>query len=331
MITQDNNTPAKAESTEAISARFLAKVEQQFQTELGESIKWSPLEKTLAQHLYIKIDASLKALETKRLSRNNADTTTPMTWANVNMTKLALDAVHRIALKLDALIDNHIHVIPFWNGRLGKYDLDLRIGYVGKHFTRMAMAMDPPTGIEYHLVHKNDRFVPHFRDANNAIESYEFEVTSPFDRGEVLGGFGYIWFGDDSRKNRLILVDQRDFNRAKAAAQSQDFWGKDKSEKEMQLKTVVHRTTAKIALDPTKINAPSMAYIEAQEMDVADAEIEREVAANANGKTITIAEFRDEEEPRQLGDGAGAVTIPIQTSSSEEERVPVGAAEKAGY
>jgi len=277
---------------EVNSAKFVAAVERQFAAEMGSALAFTDYEKTLAQHLFLKVDVALKTLEAKRLDQN-ATQKAPFAWPNVNMTKLALDGVHRVNLGLDALIPNHISPIPYWNKRLEKYDLDLRVGYVGQDFCRRNLAVETPVDVIYELVFSTDKFRPIMRSLTNKVEGYEFEITTPFQRGDVIGGFGYIMYANPEQ-NRLVLVTERDFKRAEAAAGSADFWGANKSRQEMQFKTIVHRVTAKIPLDPRKVNAASYAYVEAQETEGA---AERDADANANGKVIDITPESVTEEP----------------------------------
>lgn len=276
---RDQNTQTALATT---SARFVAEVERQFAAEMGGALAWTEYQKTLAQHLFLKVDMQLKALEAKRI--DGGKDAPPITWDNVNLSKLALDGVHRVSLGLDALIANHIHPIPYFNRRIGKYDLDLRVGYVGKDYCRRKLAVEEPVDVVYELVYDTDKFVPYFRSRTNEIESYDFEVTSPFKRGDVIGGFGYIVY-QDPKKNRLIIVTQRDFDRAEAAARTKDFWSKDKSRIEMQYKTLVHRVTDKIPLDPRKANSASYTYVEAQESETS---FDQQVVADANGEIIDV-------------------------------------------
>lgn len=316
------NVPAKAtepKPTElaTVSERFVKNVERQFVAELGASIKWNPLQQTLAQHLYIKIDAALKALEAKRLKDNKGGS--PYTWDNVNLTKLAVDAVHRVALGLDALIANHIHPVPYFNSKIGKYDLDLRIGYMGKDFTRRKLSLDPIVDIVYKLVYETDEFTPLFKSRTNELESYEHNPTSPFNPGKVIGGFGYIAY-EDPKKNRLVIVTQRDFDRAQGSAQTQDFWGQGKSDVEMKLKTVVHRTTEKIALDPGKVNMPSLTYVESQELEGVSMIIDAEAFEMANKEPMAI-DPAPQSVPTHLNMGQGeAVPVGGPQASLEEEQ-----------
>jgi len=255
------------------SQRFVEAVERQFRAELGSALHFTQHEKILAQHLFVKIDSVLKELEAKRQESGNKSMPA-YAWENINLSKLAIDAVHRINLGLDALIPNHIHPIPFLNKRTKKYDLDLRVGYQGKLFTRMELAVERPKDIIISLVHETDTFIPHMRSHSNPIEHYEFKINNPFDRGKVIGGFGYIVY-DDPTKNRLVIVTPRDFEKAEKASQTNAFWGDDKWRLEMMRKTVIHRVADQIPLDPRKINAPSYAYVEAQEADSFEDEVDK--------------------------------------------------------
>lgn len=282
-MTTQNNAAKKPEEKQEIqlaSVRFVNEVQRQFVAELGDSLKFSDYEKTLAQHMYVKIDAVLADLETKRTDQNKP----AIVWANVNLQKLALDTVHRIGLGLDALIPNHIHPIPYLNGRTKQYDIDLRIGYAGKDYCRRKTTYEEPVDVIYQLVHEHDVFEPLMRSARNEYESYIFEIQKPFDRGKVLGGFGYIMY-QDPKKNKLVLVTAKDFEKAKKASGTDKFWAADKWEEEMMYKTIVHRVSEKLPLDPTKVNAKSYAYVERQEEED---RIEREIIENANQKTIDV-------------------------------------------
>lgn len=277
--TPENGTGTSITPVAAASTRFLSEVERQFGEQLGEGLSFTAHEKKLAQHLYVKVDATLKAMDERRIKAGQSNKK-PYAWANVNITKLAIDAVHRIGLGLDALIPNHIHPVAYWNGKINKYDLDLRVGYVGQDYCRRRLAVEPPIAITYELVHATDTFRALPRSQGRDVETYVFEINQPFDRGPAVGGFGYITY-EDPRKNHLVLVTPRDFERARNAAQTQDFW--KANDLEMLYKTVVHRVTSKIPLDPEKVNAASYARIEEQEFA---ADFGTEVATQANRQLV---------------------------------------------
>jgi recombination protein RecT len=286
-----------------VSQRFSNMVMREFASTVGK-LQVDPYQMKLAQHLFVAIDNSLRTLETKRLDGGKQGT--PITWQNVNMQKLALDAVHRIELGLDALIPAHLYTIPYMNKRLGKYDVDLRVGYKGEDFYYREMALDPPVDIIYELVHETDTFKPIKKSALCEVESYEFEQNEPFNRGKVIGGFGYIQY-QDPRKNKLVIVSQEDFAKSRKKAMSDQFW-KD-YEKEMQYKTLVHRTVKHIPLDPRKINAS----FHTVETDNAIVMNEREIDENANQGYIDI---QPETDPPQ------EPTPPLQAKTQGAKKEP---------
>lgn len=275
------------------SERFMKNIQAQFAAEAGSPVAFSDYEKSLAQHLFLKLDSVLQELEAKRI-KDGKDNQTPYTWHNVNMRKLSLDAVHTVKLGLDALIANHVHPIPYFNGKEKKYDLDLRVGYVGKAYYRMQAAVEKPKDIIFELVYSSDHFKPIKKSISNKVESYEFEIQNPFDRGEIIGGFGYIVYEDET-KNKLVTVSEKDFLKSRDAAQSKKFW--DGHPTEMRYKTLVHRVTEHLQIDPRKVNA-SYLYMEGKDEEEA---MRREVNENAN-KEILDVDFEEvpDEQPQQI-------------------------------
>ncbi|MCM1566066.1 MAG: recombinase RecT [Dehalobacter sp.] len=323
MSNDQKKEQTNATALETVSAKFVSQIERQFVAEMGSALAFTEYEKTLAQHMYVKIDATLKALEDKRGQKQDV---VPYKWENVNLPKLALDAVHRIGLGLDALIPNHIHPIPYLNGKTKKYDLDLRIGYVGKDYCRRKLAVEEPLEVLYHLVHDTDIFKPHMKSLKNEVESFEFEIANPFNRGKVVGGFGYIMY-EDPKKNKLIMVTERDFKKAEGGARTKDFWSEDKWREEMMYKTIVHRVSEKLSLDPKKVNAKSYAYVEAQENDE---RAQQEVDQNANKTTIDVkGEILDESEhgqPDPAASGQPKQDIPKDPpAQGQPEQMSLGA------
>lgn len=324
MTTKTNEIVKK----ETVSARFVNAIMNEFIATAGNlPVKLDAGKKRLAQHLFIQMDAALQTLEKKRLDKGHKNSP-PIVWANINMTRLAVDAMHRIDLGLDALIPNHLSIIPYLNGRTKKYDVDLRIGYVGNDYYRRKMAVEAPVDIIYELVHEKDKLVVIKKSAKNKVESYEFEIPEPFKRGKVTGGFGYILF-ENPEKNKLVLVSEDDFLKYKAESKSDAFWGP--WGEPMRYKTLVHRTTAKLQIDPDKVS-PAYAVVEAEEMALLDDEqkspeerLTEDVAASANKEIIDIApepEPRDKPEPKTTARSEDADEI------GPEEAAEIEAAER---
>lgn len=307
---------AKQEST--LSSRFIGAITKEFLATAGNiPAKFDEKKKRLAQHLFIQMDAAFTVLEKKRLDKGPKNNP-PVVWANVNMSKLAVDAMRRVELGLDALIPNHISVIPYLNGRTKQYDVDLRIGYKGNDYYRRKMAMDEPVDIIYELVHENDMFAVIKRSNNNNVETYHFEIPNPFDRGKVIGGFGYIIFKDHA-KNKLVLVSEEDFLASKKYAGTDKFWGPHPNV--MRYKTLIHRTTDKLQIDPDKVTS-AYATIEAESVsDGLSPEIDlvHDVNSCANKEIIDI-------EPESKIDD----DIPPNLEMSDEEKTEIEEAESAG-
>jgi len=280
-MAQTQTQTAKAPVIEhTMSERFTAMVVNEFRAAFGAELQLSPMQKRLAQHLFIKIDQALASFELKRLDEGKKDVL-PYTWQNINLPKLASDSIHRINLGLDALIPNHISPIAYYNKRERKYDLDLRVGYVGKDYYRRKVAITEPVDVIYELVYSKDTFKPIKKNAANAIESFEFEIVNPWDRGEIVGGFGYIMYEDPTR-NKLVIVTEKDFKKSEDAAKSGTFWKNYRTE--MKFKTLVHRVTDKLTIDPAKVNESYAAV----ERDDAEGIILAEIEANSNKEPLDI-------------------------------------------
>lgn len=297
-----------------LSSRFIGAITKEFMSTAGNiPAKFDEKKKRLAQHLFIQMDAAFTVLEKKRLDKGPKNNP-PIAWANVNMPKLAVDAMRRIELGLDALIPNHISIIPYLNGRTKQYDVDLRIGYKGNDYYRRKMAVDEPVDIIYELVHENDKFIAIKKSNKNDIETYEFDISNPFDRGKVIGGFGCIIFEDRS-KNKLVLVSEEDFLASKKYAQTDKFWGPHPNV--MRYKTLVHRTTDKLQIDPDKITS-AYAIVEAEAVNdglLPETNLTQNVETYANKETIDI-------EP-----DSGLDDIPSNLEMSDEEKAAIEAEE----
>lgn len=277
--------------------KFVSRVQKLLTAQLGGKIQLSELHQTLAQHLYVAVDRALAAAEIKRNKEKNP---VPFTWANVNLDKLAMDAMNRVSMELDAFLPATIYPICYYNARTGKYDIDLRIGYMGQDSVKRKFALDPILALEYKLVHEGDTFT-----IDRSL-GYDLPMHAPanyFKPGEVIGGYGYIQYANP-RQNRIIIVEYREFEKAIKASGGVEFWGgeqkkwvdrkqvsagyDEKFRKEMMYKTVVLRVCAKIALDSKRINVQSYEDGIGPSVDIIEAEIREEVSENANTHPLAI-------------------------------------------
>ena len=294
-------TTAKNELTQ--SQKFTEKVLAEFTGGVGE-IAVTDFQKRLIQGYFITIDAVLKKAELNRLKKDEKKRDAlPIIWQNVNLETLAQTAVHVARLGLDSLCPNHINFIPFKNKATGKYDLTLIMGYKGKEVQAVKYGLDVPETLIFELVYTTDIFKPVKRSLTNKVESYEFEMVNPFNRGEIMGGFAYGMFKDEN-KNRLLIMSMKDFEKRKPEYASTEFWGGEKTiwkdgkpskEKEkvegwldeMCMKTLKRAAYSQITIDSQRID-DTYQFLKQRENDTIDTRVQDAIEENANSEVIDI-------------------------------------------
>jgi|LSQX01.1.fsa_nt_gb recombination protein RecT len=297
---------AQLQEVEAsMSTRFMNKIMAEFGNNVGE-VSLTNFQKVLAQNYFIAIDGALKMAEEKRLKKSEKyRDKVPVTWANVNMdVKFARNVIACARVGLDPAQPNHINVMPFKNNNLNKYDIVFVEGYRGKEIKAVKYGLDVPDDVTVELVYSNDVFKPIKKDRNNKIESYDFEVANPFNRGEIVGGFYYYSYSKVPEKNRLVIFTLKDILKRKPAYASVEFWGGEKDvwkngqktgEKEqvegwyekMCWKTVYRAAYNDITIDSQKIDDDYLRLKQLEE-SYAESEVAREIAENANKETIDV-------------------------------------------
>ncbi len=293
------------------SERFMKKVMSEFNGSVSGGLELSDYQKTLIQGYFIGIDRMLKTQEENRVRKNESNTDhkwdndLPYTWKYINLEELALDVVHCARMGLDMMQKNHVSPIAFKNNKTKKYDITLMPGYNGIRYTAEKYALETPVDVTVELVYSNDFFKPIKKGFENKVESYVFEVKNPFDRGEIIGGFGYIQYSDPA-KNKLVIMPIKDILKRKPEKASAEFWGgtkKIKEEKdwkeeklegwfdEMCLKTVKREVYSEkhIPRDPRKID-DDYKYMRMKEARFAEFEAQEEIRANANAQVVIIDE-----------------------------------------
>ncbi len=294
--------PAKNQ-TLAMSEKFTNKVLHEFGSNVAGALQVTDYQRTLIQGYFISIDRALKVAEENRVRKNQNnndhkyDNNLPVVWANVNLPDLALDVVHYARMGLDMMQDNHLSPIPYKNNKTQQYDVTLMPGYNGVRYIAEKYAVEAPVAVTVELVYKTDTFRPIKKSVRNKVEAYEFEITNPFDRGDVVGGFGYIEYSDPT-KNQLIIMTMRDIEKRKPKYASAEFWGGKKTEwangkktevdvdgwfEEMCRKTLVREVySAKhIPRDPKKVD-DAYQYMKMREARYAEIEAQAEIDQNAN-------------------------------------------------
>ena len=318
--TTNTNTTITAPTELTPSTRFTNSVVKHYQNHAGV-VELNEFQKQLIQGYFVAIDRVLAATEEER-NRKNANNkdpkynnNVPCTWQNIDMEQLALDVVHYSKMGLDMMQENHLFAIPYKNNKKGKYDMTLMIGYSGKELIAKKYALEPPKAVTVELVYSTDTFIPIKKGEGQTVESYEFKINNPFDRGEILGGFGYIEY-DDPAKNKLIIMTKAQIEKRKPKYASANFWGGvatsyengkkvetqvDGWYDEMCLKTLKREvySSKHIVRDTSKID-DSYRYMKVREAQVAEIEANAEIAANANTIIIdTVSEPIPQPQPTQ--------------------------------
>lgn len=307
-------TSAAVEAPQAnMSERFMQKVIREFSGSVGE-FQITEYQRQLIQGYFIGVDRALKTAEAERVRKNENnrdhkyDNAVPVTWANVNMADLALDVVHYARLGLDTMQANSITPIPYLNKKAGRYDINLMLGYNGIKYIAEKFALCPPKSVTIELVYSTDNFKPYKKGRGNDVESYDFEITNPFDRGHIVGGFGYIEY-DDPKKNELVLMSMKDIEKRKPEYASANFWGgkanewkngkkvevdKDGWLDEMCRKTLIREVYSPkhILLDPRKVD-DGYQYMKQREARLAEAQDDMRRIINVTANSVPVEQVKE--------------------------------------
>ncbi len=306
--TQETAIAEKKEHLEA-SKRFTERVLNEFGSSISGALQVTEFQKSLIQGYFIEIDRVLKKAEEERLRKNAAnadhkyDNNLAFSWNTVNLNDLAIDLMHYARVGLDMTQDNMLFPIPFKNNKRECYDITLMEGYNGKRYIGEKYALDVPTSVTVEVVYSTDVFRPIKKGENTRTESYYFEITNPFDRGDIVGGFAYLEFSDAS-KNKLVIMSMKDVMKRKPQHASINFWGGKQKiwengkqvevEAEGWLDEMVRKTIIREAYsakhlprDPKKVD-DSYQYMKLREARFAEIEAQQEISAKANSQMINV-------------------------------------------
>jgi len=207
------------------SQRFTNAVIREFKsTTAGAEV--NEFQKKLCNNYFVKLNQTLSLAEIKRLAKREQDRDPlEVTWANIDMTKLAIDVMSFCKVGLDPTLPNQLSLLPFKNKNTNKYDIVFMIGYKGCELKAKKYGFEIPTDVVIEVVYSTDKFRQIKRDHKNAIEGYEFEVKNDFNRGEIIGGFYYHKFANNPEKNRIRVFNMKDILKRKPKYASTEFWG----------------------------------------------------------------------------------------------------------
>lgn len=290
----------------SMSQRFTSKVLSEFTTSSGD-VNVGPHQRSLIQGYFIGLDQALKKAEVDRVRKNASASDQkymndlPYTWANVDLEQLARSVMHYSKIGHDMMLPNQLSPIAYKNNATNKYVFTFVEGYMGKRFMAEKYALVKSKAVTIELVREKDSFEAIKKGQNQPYDSYQFKIINPFDRGEVIGGFGYIEY-DDPTKNELHIMTMADIMKRKPDKASAEFWGGEKTvyvdgkkstkeiegwRDEMIYKTVSRYVYGKIPLDSSKVSEFNN-FSATQQDDVKELEVAAEISEKANVESLDI-------------------------------------------
>lgn len=327
-------TPEKEKDSP--SKRFTEMVLKEYQVSTGVN-NFTPDQTRRVQNYFVKMDMILADNETKRLSRSeDKRDALAFTWAHMNLERFAQDVAIFSQLGLDPMMPNHINLIPYKNARTNKFDIGFIRGYKGLEIVARNFGVNCPDEIVCELVYSNDTFRMFKKDRNNLIASYEFQINSPFDRGEIVGGFIFKEHHSNSALDSIEEMTLEEILKRKPKYASPEFWGgekdvwkngkKDGTEKvegwfkEMCQKTLQRKGWNSVTIDGSRVN---QAFVSMTKSEVAH-------EAGLNQTVDAIAEVVTEKpktismNPVQAAEGIIQVNekLKVPAKKSEEAKAP---------
>lgn len=344
-VPAENTAPPDANFDMATdSQRFTETVIKEYSISTAQDgiLQVTDSQRILIQGYFLVIDRALKTSEESRLKKNGSnsnhdyDNLVPYDWKHINLRDLALDCVHYAKMGLDMQEKNHLFPIPYKNGKTGLYDISFTVGYNGIRYMAMKYALIQPKCVTIEVIYTTDKFIPYKKSRENPVEAYDFTITNPFDRGEIVGGFGYIEY-DDPSKNMLIIMPLKAIQKRMGKNASAEFWGTELTGKqitvwekgqkktvdaegwvdEMCRKTLIREVYSEkyIPRDPAKIDGDYRHFL-AREVAYEQFAVEAEEQQTANSvpidvPTAPVAALTDKTPTR----------IPMQTANKPTQAV----------
>lgn len=320
----------------SISERFTGAMIKEFETTAIQGVELSPFHQRLFQNYFIKLDLILKEAEVKRLNNTKKKNDPELIWSNINMNDLAQKIAPSVRIGLDPSQPNHVNMIPYLNNRTKKYDIGFILGYRGIELKAVKYGLSVPDDVIVEVKYTTDKFRPIKKDINNKIEAYEFEITQPFDRGEIEGGFYYHVFYDKPEKNILVMFNLAEIEKRKARYASAEFWGGDKDvykngqktgEKEkvegwfheMVYKTIYRAAYNCITIDSRKIDDDFVKVSHESKMVEAPEE-KKKLNENSQKLNFDITENQEPEKKENKRGVPKPETIPQEPQQKSDEK-----------
>lgn len=242
----------------SLVTRFTTSVVSAF-TDIAK-VQVTEKQKTIIANYYVKLNEMLVSQQ--------------IPWGKIKMNDLALTLAHMAKLNLDMSL-GHLSFIPFNNYKEGTVTMAPVISSKGYEYIAKTYGIEKVKNATVELVYETDRFSITKKDSNHECDSYVFEVANPFNRGKIIGGFGYLEF-EDSTKNFILAMSEEEILKYKPAKAKEEFWSGE-NRKKMYEKTIAKQLFKKVTLDPDKVNEiqSTLKIVDEKDMDY-NAEIAKE-------------------------------------------------------
>ncbi len=249
--------------------------------DVARGIEVTPKQMKLISNYYIKLDEMIRNPESKIKS-----------WNQIRLSELATTLAHISRLNLDMAL-GHLSFMPFEHKGTNTFDLAPVISASGLEYIAKTYGLDPPKHSTVELVYSTDKFTVIKKDSNHPYDSYTFEVTNPFSRGNIIGGFGYLEF-EDKTKNFILPMSLDEILKYKPRWAKDTFWSGENAKK-MYEKTIAKQLFKRIPLDPDKVNdvQDSFKRIETEELNLTATEAKNTIEENMCSGDVIDIEFED--------------------------------------
>lgn len=305
---QNVNTQTQNVQPVSLSVAFTNKVMNELSS--GVKVNWSDDQRRLAQSYYMGIEHALQIAEERRKGG------LPYAWQNVSIdSDLAQNIAMYIRFGIDMRIANSLWVVPRMDNKAGKYKLNFMLGHEGRKTIAMKYALDEIVDIHDELVYSTDRFSIVKKDANHPVETYSLEITNPFDRGDIVGGFVYVQFENES-KNFIFVMSKKDIDKHRAKAMTTKIW--DEWYEQMARKTLIHAVCKRITIDAQKIDVN---YKQWQKAEVASESQNAQAIIEENANNGEVIDVEPVQEPQQIAEQPAPVAEAevVQEEASKQQ------------
>lgn len=197
----------------------------------------------LLNNFFMAIDTAIKNAEEDRLTKPDKQHDPKIRWASINIDETIQSSIAYANIHIDAMAEDMISFI-FYKNKKGGYDITFVEGVSCMEILARRYGVNCPENVKAELVYSTDVFKIVKKDINNPKDDCIHEITSPFDRGVILGGYTISQFKNE-RFDQLREMSLKDIN--KRTKEYTPFFKKWPAE--MCIKTLKKNAWSKVVLN----------------------------------------------------------------------------------